>query len=102
MSFLLSEGGDQALPDIENVHVSDRPVAQPAQRHSPSSAEEFHRRRAEAEMEKALLARKMSISLLHLELARIHRQRREGLIAETRARLVRTRPFRIDRADKEG
>ena len=50
------------------------------------TAQEFHRRRAETEMEKALAAGQMSVAMLHLELAKIHRQRREQLIAEDRAR----------------
>lgn len=63
---------------------------------------EFHRRRAESEMEKALAAAKMSVSVIHLELAKIHRQRRDQLMAEDRSRLAEIRPGRISRTDKEG
>jgi len=63
---------------------------------------EFHRRRAESEMEKALAAGKMSISLIHLELAKIHRQRREHLMAEDRARRLEVGQPHIVRIDKEG
>jgi len=63
---------------------------------------EFHRRRAESEMEKALAAGRMSVSLLHLELARIHRQKREDLMAEDRLRSREAHAPRIFRTDKEG
>lgn len=52
-------------------------------------------------MEKALAAGEISVSLLHLELAKIHRQRRKELVAEHRARL-RAEPAAIFRTDKEG
>ena len=62
---------------------------------------EFHRRRAEAEMEKALSARKTTVSLCHLELAKMHRERRERIVAQDRA-LQRDWPTtRIFRTDKE-
>lgn len=70
--------------------------------HPNPSLREFHRRRAESEMEKALAAGKMSVSLIHLELAKIHRQRRDQLMAEDRSRLAEIRPARISRTDKEG
>jgi hypothetical protein len=63
---------------------------------------EFHRRRAEIEMEKALAARQPSVSLLHLELAKIHRQRREQIVAEDRERRLGDQAPRIFRTDKEG
>jgi endonuclease/exonuclease/phosphatase family metal-dependent hydrolase len=63
--------------------------------------QEFHRRRAETEMERALGAGKMSISLIHLELAKIHRQRREQLLAEDRARPRNGAVLHIGRTDKE-
>ena len=66
------------------------------------TAQEFHRRRAETEMEKALAARQMSIAMLHLELAKIHRERREQLIAEDRTRPRDGVALRISRTDKEG
>ena len=65
------------------------------------SAHEFHRRRAEFEMEKALSARKLSVSVIHLDLAKIHRQRREQLIADNRRRLSVGDPQRIFGTDKE-
>ena len=64
--------------------------------------QEFHRRRAESEMDKALAAGKMSISLIHLELAKIHRQRREQLMMEDRALSAGLVVPRISRTDKEG
>jgi len=70
--------------------------------YSTPSAQEFHRRRAESEMEKALVAGPMSVSLSHLELAKIHRQRRDELIANDRARTAANPPSRIYRTDKEG
>ena len=53
-------------------------------------------------MEKALAAGRMSVSLLHLELARIHRQKREDLMAEDRLRSREAHAPRIFRTDKEG
>jgi len=64
-------------------------------------AHEYHRRRAENEMEKALSARQPSVSIRHLELARIHRQRREELVAEEVAHRP-AGPVRICGTDKEG
>ena len=64
--------------------------------------QEFHRRRAECEMDRALAAGKMSISLIHLELAKIHRQRREQLMMEDRALSAGRVAPRISRTDKEG
>ena len=46
------------------------------------SPSEFHRRRAEAEMEMALGASKLSVAILHLELAKQHREERLALRAE--------------------
>jgi hypothetical protein len=66
------------------------------------TAQEFHRRRAESEMEKALAAQKMSVSLIHLELAKIHRHRREQLMAEDRLASRQPRSARFFRTDKEG
>jgi hypothetical protein len=68
----------------------------------PPSQPEFHRRRAEFEMEKALSAGKMSVSLIHLELAKIHRQRREQLMIEERAAVPDGAAASICRTDKEG
>jgi endonuclease/exonuclease/phosphatase family metal-dependent hydrolase len=44
-----------------------------------SSESEFHRCRAEAEMEAALAGGPLSVALCHLELARLHRERRMAL-----------------------
>jgi len=44
----------------------------------------------------------MSVLLIHLELAKIHRQRRDELIANDRARTAANPPSRIYRTDKEG
>ena len=63
---------------------------------------EYHRRRAEIEMEKALSARKPTTAMLHLQLAKMHRSKREELASSMRRmRRLHMRP-RIDRADKEG
>jgi hypothetical protein len=63
------------------------------------SMAEFHRRRAEIEMEKALRAGRSSIAICHLELARLHRERRDALRARN------TEPSRLLRrscgTDKE-
>lgn len=53
-------------------------------------------------MDRALAAGKMSISLIHLELAKIHRQRREQLMMEDRAASAGRVAPRISRTDKEG
>ena len=71
-----------------------------AQQNALVPAHEYHRRRAETEMDKALSARKPSVSVLHLELARIHRQRREELVAEESAQR-RVAALPIFRTDKE-
>lgn len=62
---------------------------------------EFHRRRAEIEVQKALEARHPTTALAHLELARMHREKRDALITELRA-LPPEQPCPIDRTDKEG
>lgn len=68
---------------------------------SPKSSNEFHRCRAEAEMDKALSAGPLSVALRHLELARLHRERRLMLHAE--AEPPGPGAFKsIDRTDKEG
>ena len=79
------------------------PMRNGKQRPSEASqtAQEFHRRRAEVEIEKALAAGEISVSLLRLELAKIHRQRRDQLMAECRSSL-RAQPSAIFRTDKEG
>jgi hypothetical protein len=68
---------------------------------SPPSSSEFHRRRAENEMEKALCAGRLSVALRHLELARLHRERRAAVhLATLPAEIPSTHS--IDRTDKEG
>jgi hypothetical protein len=62
---------------------------------------EYHRRRAETEMEKALLARKPTTAMLHLKLAQMHRNKRDELSGRVRLHAVHSGP-QIDRADKEG
>jgi len=62
---------------------------------------EYHRRRAELEMDKALSARQPITAMLHLKLAQMHRSKRDEMAAGA----LRSRPARvacIDRADKEG
>lgn len=61
---------------------------------------EYHRRRAEAEMERALQALRPDQALLHLELARFHRERRE-LLALVRTEGDRGRARPITGTDKE-
>ena len=61
---------------------------------------EFHRRRAEIEMQRALEARHPSTAQAHLELARMHREKREALASRLRLELP-DRPPLIDRTDKE-
>lgn len=62
---------------------------------------EYHRRRAEVEMDKALTAGKPMLSLLHLELAQMHRQRRVEMVTDERRRLRAANGSRICRTDKE-
>ena len=61
---------------------------------------EFHRRRAEVEMERALAAGQPDVALLHLELAREHRERRAAFATAWRERDARPCPP-ITRTDKE-
>ena len=61
---------------------------------------EYHRRRAEVEMEQALRAKLSEEAMIHLELARIHREKRDELAQAKRVRLALDRP-RIGRTDKE-
>jgi len=67
---------------------------------STQSQLEFHRRRAEAEMDRALAAREPSTAILHLELARKHREKRDRMSLEARASLLAT-PSRVFGTDKE-
>jgi hypothetical protein len=62
---------------------------------------EYHRRRSEMEMQRALEARQPDEALLHLELARIHREKRAELATAWRSTDISERPP-ITRTDKEG
>jgi hypothetical protein len=66
-----------------------------------SSDSEFHRCRAEAEMEAALSGGPLSVALCHLELARLHRERRMALGCPEPTPPLGAFHF-IDRTDKEG
>ena len=63
-----------------------------------STPSEFHRRRAEREMDKALSASSQETALRHLELARLHHHRRTLIAAERSSPVGRP----IFRTDKEG
>ena len=67
-------------------------------RHSDADCE-FHRRRAEIEMEKALAAGQPEIAMRHLELARVHRERRDAIAMA--GRLSGGHSIQISRTDKE-
>ena len=62
---------------------------------------EYHRRRAELEADQALRAQTMVEATRHLELARIHRQKRDLLSVSWRHSANGGRPP-ICRTDKEG
>lgn len=61
---------------------------------------EYHRRRAEMEMERALQAKQPDEALRHIELAQFHRERRE-LLARARHELALGLVPAITRTDKE-
>lgn len=61
---------------------------------------EYHRRRAEMEMERALQAMRPEVALRHLELAKIHRERRDAMVLATRV-ANRGSPPPVSRTDKE-
>jgi hypothetical protein len=61
---------------------------------------EFHRRRAEVEMERALAAGHPDVAQRHLELARVHRERRDA-IATLWRQAGQGSPPPITRIDKE-
>jgi hypothetical protein len=64
-------------------------------------AAEFHRRRADDEMEQALACRPLSVALCHLKLATLHRERSAALSPPEP--LTKGRAFyRAWKADKEG
>lgn len=65
------------------------------------NSQEFHRRRAEVEMDRALTAKQPSVAMLHLELARKHREERDRMLMEDRARLRANPPRLFNRTDKE-
>jgi hypothetical protein len=67
-------------------------------RHSDADSE-FHRRRAEVEMERALTSGQPDVALRHLELARVHRERRDAIVSLWRAADRPCPP--ITRTDKE-
>jgi len=62
---------------------------------------EFHRRRAEVEMERALAAAAPSVAMLHLELAQKHREFRNQLVEDRRDTLRVGAPRCFNRTDKE-
>ena len=62
---------------------------------------EFHRRRAEAEMEKAMAGAPLSIAVRHLELAHLHRERQAAL-RPTEPLANPARCAAIGKTDKEG
>ena len=64
--------------------------------------QEYHRRRAEAEMECALSADKPTAAITHLELARMHRARRDIITEARMAEVRQMAPLPIFRTDKEG
>ena len=59
---------------------------------------DYHRKRAEAEIAKALCAKEETSAVAHLELARMHRARR---LAATEPMTVSGSPIAIFRTDKE-
>ena len=65
------------------------------------SRREFHRRRAEIEMEQALSAAKPTVAMLHLELAKIHRERHNEAAQREVALARLAQPVPITRTDKE-
>jgi hypothetical protein len=67
---------------------------------SSKSISEFHRRRAESEMSRALSAGPLSVAIRHLELARLHRERRSALHLQEPP--PECTAIVIDRTDKEG
>ena len=74
----------------------------PRRRHARVGVDsEYHRRRAEMEMHRALQAGLPEEALLHLELARIHRDKRDEAALAWRETDAGARPP-ISRTDKEG
>jgi hypothetical protein len=65
------------------------------------NSQEYHRRRAEAEMERALAAAKPSIAKIHLDLARQHREIRDKLVRDGSVRFPRNSGRLFNGTDKE-
>jgi hypothetical protein len=63
--------------------------------------QEYHRRRSEIEMEHAIAATASESAVAHLELARMHRARRQLMMERSRAQTQRNLAGPILRADKE-
>ena len=61
---------------------------------------EYHRRRAETELDLALTASPLLAAVRHLELAKMHREERDRIAQDAR-RAVAASPRRFDRTDKE-
>jgi endonuclease/exonuclease/phosphatase family metal-dependent hydrolase len=96
--FTFDSGDDQAPP---GPTLASEPDPRQGKRDLLPGPCEFHRRRAEMEMERALAAGQLSIAVRHLELARLHRERRAEL-GRSVAAPNRARSCPIDRTDKEG
>jgi hypothetical protein len=65
------------------------------------NSQEYHRRRAEIEMERALAAAKPSIARLHLDLARQHREMRDRIVRHASVRFPGNSARLFNGTDKE-
>lgn len=93
---------DQAGSDAEPGGSVDRRRLELGAAAEPQlCACEFHRQRADAEMEKALAAGPLSIAVRHLELAHLHRERM-ALLDPAQPRANGHAPCMIGKTDKEG
>ena len=63
--------------------------------------QEYHRRRSEAELEHALSATALESAVAHLDLARMHRARRQIMAQKSVDNVRRNSRAPIFRADKE-
>ncbi len=63
--------------------------------------QDYHRRRSEMELERAVEAEALEIAYTHLELARLHRARRQIIAQQSLEASRRTNAAPILRADKE-
>jgi hypothetical protein len=63
--------------------------------------QEYHRRRSEIELEHAITASASESAVAHLELARMHRARRQLMMERSRAQAQRSFAGPILSADKE-